>query len=318
MSERPTLRPSPRLREALTENLGLKAVSLIISVALFVLIQGSGTVQRSLDVPVTYVLPTSEPGHPVLLSALPEKVRLTLRGPPSVVSTLRAEELGAIPLDLRAGSPRTVRLSAEALTMPAGATVVSVAPAAVALQWDQVVERTLPVRATVVGALPARARVERVEAEPAQVRVRGPALYVDPMVAVHTEPLDATGLPAGRYERRVPLESLRAAVQYQTAQGVRVAFQVVQPVYERRFDHLPVLTLGLRAPTRPPTVSVVVRGDPATVDRLHAEDVVPVVDCASLLPLRAPANGRVDVRSLPEGVTVGAVEPLEVLVIPSR
>jgi len=318
VSEGPATRVAAYLRAALFENVGLKAVSLVISVALYLTLQGSGAVQRSLDVPVTYVLPTGEPGHAVVLSALPEKVRITLRGPPSVVSTLRPEELGAIQLDLRAGSPRQVRLRADALSMPAGTSLVSLSPDVLPLQWDQVIERSLPVRATVVGALPARARVERVEAEPAHVRVRGPALYVEPMVAVHTEPLDATGLPPGRYERRVPLESLRAAVQYETAQGVRVSFQVVQSVYERRLEHLPVITVGARAQARPATVTVVLRGDPAVVDRLRPDDVVPVVDCASLLPLRAPATARVDVRPLPEGAVVGATEPAEVLVVPTR
>ena len=318
MSERLAPRLSSRLREIVTENVGLKAVSMVISLALFGVVRGSGNVQRSVDVPVTYVLPTDEPGHAVVLSALPEKVRVTLRGPPSVLATLRPEELGAMQLDLREAKPRQVRLRPEALSMPAGTSLVSLTPDVVPLQWDQIVERSLPVRATVVGALPARARVERVEADPANVRVRGPALYVEPMVAVHTEPLDATGLPPGRYERRVPLESLRAAVQYETAQGVRVSFQIVQPVYERRFEHLPVTTVGARALPRPTTVTVTVRGDPAVVDHLRPDDVVAVVDLAPLLPLRGATAARVDVRPLPEGATVGATEPAEVLVVPTR
>jgi YbbR domain-containing protein len=318
MSDRPTVRFAALLREVFLENLVLKFLSLVISISLFCTLQGSGAVQRSLDVPVTYVLPTSEPGNSVLLSALPEKVRVTLRGPSSVLSTIRPEELGAIQLDLRSGNPRQVRLRPDALSMPPGTTLVSFTPDVIPLQWDQIIERSLPVRATVVGALPPRARVEHVEAEPAHVNVRGPSLYVEPMVAVHTEPLDATGLPPGRYERRVPLETLRAAVQYETAQGVRVHFQIVQPVYQRRFEHLPVIPVGARAQTRPSTVTVVVQGDPAVVDHLRPDDVVPVVDCSALAPLRVATSARVTVRPLPDGASAWSTEPEEVLVVPLR
>ncbi len=307
------------LRTSFTENLVLKLVSLALALALFGAVRGSGNVQRSIDVPVTFVLPVGDPGQRVLLSPLPEKVRVTLRGSPSVLASLRADSLGAVQLDLREGRARQVRLRADLLDIPTGVSFVSVAPEVIPLQWDMIVERALPVRAAVVGSLAPRARVERVEVEPALVRVRGAALYVEPMSSVHAEPIDATGLPIGRYERRAPLEAPRGGVTYEVVQGVRVAFEIVQPVYERRFEHLPVTAVGpARAQLRPPHVTVVVRGEPSVVDHLQPGDVVPVVDLAPLLPLHGPVSARVEVRPLPEGVTVGSRVPDEVLVVPAR
>lgn len=308
-----------RLREALVENIALKLVSLIISLMLFGVVRGAGNVQRSLDVPVTFVLPTPDPGHRVLLSTLPEKVRVTLRGSPSVLTSLRADELGAIQLDLRDGNARNVRLQSSLIVIPAGTSFVSLTPDVIPLQWDVIAERTTPVRATVVGSLPPRAHVDHVEVEPANVRVRGASLYVDPLVTVHTEPIDASGLAVGRYERRIPLEPPRSGVEYETVQGVRVSFEIVQPVYERRFEHVPVVVLGaVRAQLRPPQVAVVVRGDPAVVDHLQPSDVVPFVDLASLVPLRTPTPVRVEVRPLPDGCAATATAPDEVLAVPLR
>lgn len=161
---------------------------------LFSVVRGSGNVQRSIDVPATFVLPPTSTGNPVLLSSLPDKVRVTVRGSPSVLGPLRADDIGPLQIDVREGRARQVHLDAELLALPAGATLVSFTPDTIPMQWDTMVERSVPVRATVVGSLPPRARVERVEVEPSHVHVRGASLYVDPMVSVHTEPVDASGL----------------------------------------------------------------------------------------------------------------------------
>ncbi len=314
---------SPRLalslREALTENLGLKLVSVVISVMLFSVVRGSGNVQRSIDVPTTYVLPAPVTGNPVLLSSLPDKVRVTVRGSPSVLGPLRADDLGPIQIDVREGRARQVRLRPDQVELPAGAALVSFTPDTIPMQWDTLVERAVPVRTSIVGSLPPRARVANIEIEPSHVRVRGASLYVDPMASVHTEPVDASGLGAGRYERRIPLEPPRSGVEFENAHGVRVTFEIAVTVYERRFENLVVTAVGApRAQLRPPVVDVVVRGEPSVVDRLLPSQVVPVVDLSDLTPLRAPASVRVDVRPLPEGATAGPRTPAEILVVPAR
>lgn len=298
---------------AMGENLGLKLVSLVIAVGLFAFVRGSGTVQRSLDVPLLAMLPVAGDGRPVLLSSLPDKVRVSVRGASSVVGALRAEEVGPVQVDLRAGRRASVRLTPDMLRLPAGASFASIEPAELTLHWDVGVARQLPVRATIVGSLPPRARVITLDVEPARLRVRGPALYVEPMVAVHTEPVDTTGLGAGRYERRIALEAPRAGVEYESGSGVRVTFEIVPTVGERRFNAAAVAALGTaRVRLRPPVVDVVVRGDPEVIERLAASQVVPFVD-----PGPTPRGTRpvpVQLRPLPAGLNA-RTEPAEVLAV---
>jgi hypothetical protein len=307
------------LRDTFTENLGLKFVSLAIAVLLFGFVRGSGNVQRSVDIPVTFVLPAAETGRPVLLSQLPDGVRVTVRGSPSVLGSLRGADLGPIQLDLRDGRKRQVRLEPDFIRLPAGATVVGFSPDVITLQWDVMVSRILPVRATVVGRLADRSRVGAIEVEPERVRVKGPSLYVDPMVNVHAEPVDATGLGVGRYERRVLLEAPRSGVDYDINRGVSVTFELAPVVSERRFERVPVTALGAaRVNLRPPVIDVVVRGDPAVVDHMTPAQVVPVVELQAPEVLHGPVGARVEIRPLPDGVTVTARVPEEVLAVPVR
>lgn len=301
-----------RVLDVLGENLGLKIVSVVIAVGLFAFVRGSGTVQRSIDVPLIALLPQPGDGRPFLLTTLPEKVRVSVRGASSVVSALRGEEVGPVQMDLRAGRRAGVRLTPEMVSLPAGASFVSIEPPELSLHWDVGTSRMLQVRPSVIGTLPPRARVVTLDVDPPRIRVRGPALYVDPMVSVHTEPIDTTGLAPGRYERRIALEPPRAGVEYESGTGVRVALEIVPTVGERRFNAVPVLTLGAaRTRLRPPVVDVVVRGDPDAVERLVAAQVVPTVDPGPT-PVRGTRPLSVQLRPLPQGLS-GRVEPAEVL-----
>jgi hypothetical protein len=98
-----------------------------------------------------------------------------------------------------------------------------------------------------------------------------------------------------------------------------VSFEVVLPVYERRFEHVPITAIGAsRVQLLPPVVDVVVRGEPVVIDRMTPAQVVPVVDLTAVAPSRGAMSVPVELRPLPAGVTVGAREPTEVLVTPQR
>ena len=54
-------------RDLVVENFAYKLASLVISVTLFMVFRGAGAVQRSVDVPITAVLPAAYAGNAVLL-----------------------------------------------------------------------------------------------------------------------------------------------------------------------------------------------------------------------------------------------------------
>lgn len=313
---------STRLRELgarIVDNLGYKLVALSLSLILFAVTRGSGDVQRSVDVPLAAALPPAERGNDVLLTPLPEKVRVTVRGAASAVGSLRGDDVGPVQLDLREGHRRSVRFERSMLRMPAGANIVSFTPPILELEWDTLASRVLPIRPTVLGAPAARSRIERLEVEPRQVRVRGPTQALELLDGVHTEAVDVTGLGPGRYERRVALESLREGLSLGVNTPARVSFEVVPEVQRRVFERLAVTAIGMpNVSLRPPVVDVVVRGAPAVVEALLPSQVVPFVPALEGGVPRAPEHAAVQVRPLPEGVTAVEVSPHEVLVVPAH
>jgi hypothetical protein len=308
-------------RALVFENFGYKAVSLVIAVTLFMVFRGAGAVQRTVDVPLTAALPAPYAGNAVLVTPLPERVRLTVRGTPSVVAPLRGDEMGPVQLDLRAGRRAHVDLDRSLIPLPAGVDFVGFNPARIDLRWDSLVTRTLAVRASVVGSTAPRTRIAAVAVEPEQVRARGPAEALDAQPQVHTVAIDASGLAPGRYERRVALESPRNGIDYGAAL-VRVTFEVAPLIGERRFERLAVTVRGAprggpRLEARPPVVAVVVSGDPELLAALLPSQVVPVAAAPEAVAVRVATEARVQTLGLREGLTA-AVDPPEVLLVPSR
>src|SRR3954469_10273536 len=86
-----------RITRAITKNLGLKIFSLIVAVGLFTVVRGSESGQRTLYVPVVAVLPPEASGK-ILVSDLPDKVKVPLSGSRSVVNSI--DNVDAVQIDL--------------------------------------------------------------------------------------------------------------------------------------------------------------------------------------------------------------------------
>lgn len=303
-------------RRVFTENLGLKIFSLVAAVGLFYVVHGSEDAQRPVFVDVVALLPPVGSGK-ILMSDLPDKVRVTLRGSRSMLNALKRDELGPLQVDLRDGARRYYYFDPGSFDLPAGVEVVSIAPPSVQLAWARRAER----RATVVPQIAGRPREGLVlegepTVEPSMVQVSGPDSTVQRLATVETESIDLSGFGAGRHERAIPLVPPAEHVSYLPNAPVRVIFELRPEVNERRWRGLTVATVGTvaRAVLRPVTVDVRLRGPPTALMDVDAEHLVPFVDVTELDAAHGAASVRVQIRGAPEGTEVAGIDPPEVLV----
>lgn len=299
------------------ENLGVKVISLLLSIAIFSYFRGAGNVTRSIDLPVNVLLPAAGDGSAVLLTPLPESVRLTVRGLPSVVSSLRPESVGPVQIDLRDGHRPRIRFDQSMARLPGGVTFLGIAPAALDLRWDHIVTRLVSVRANLVGVAGPNVRlVEPVRVEPASIRVQGAASLVEPLTAIGTEPVDITAIGLGQHRRETRLEAARSGVSFDDA-FVRLRIEVIPEVLERRFVQVGVTVVGApRIELRPPAVDVLVRGDPAVVNGLRPSQIVPVAQLDPAAPPRGPTAVPIHLYALPPGVSASVLTPDQVIAVP--
>lgn len=304
-------------RRAFTDNLGLKLVALVASLGLFVIVRGTEDAQTAVPVEVVALLPPPSVDR-MLTSEIPDEIRVTLRGSRAVLNAVRRDGMTPIQMDLRDAQEPFFYFDQDELEIPTGTTIVQIAPAAVPLTWVNRDEERLPVAPVITGELaPGHLRVGTT-VEPAQVTIRGSASEVRRLESIATQPVDVSGLGAGRHERQVPLVALPDNVSYVDAVTVTVIIVVEEEVASRRLADVEVAVMGDSDVTvRPETVNVRLSGPRARIEDLHPRRVIPFVDVSGLDMTQGAQPVQLSFRDLPEGMTVVA-EPAEVLVVPTR
>jgi YbbR domain-containing protein len=274
------------VRAALTENLYLKFLSFALALLLYSSFHGTQDAQRSVSVNLVLVMP-QDSGNRVLVSPVPEAVRLTLRGPRSSLDELRADDVGNIQVVLHSSAERRVRLDPAMVHVPPNVRVEQIDPPAIDLTWEDVVVRDLPVQVSVVGA-PAPGFVVKnaPNADPTRVRVRGPKSEVMVLQYVRADAFDVTGLTEGSYTRQLALDRPRGRVLMDTSvQSVQVSTEVAREVVERGFPKQAVAIIGnTKAKSQPPEVDVRLVCPTDIVRALRPEQIVPRVTLRSTTP----------------------------------
>ncbi len=302
------------LRALFTENIGLKLFSLAAAIILFSLVHGAEDAQRSIFVDVVAILPPADSGK-ILVSELPDRVRVTLSGSRSLLNSVRREEMDAVQVDLTDPELRYFYFEPEVFELPVGVQIVQLAPDSIPLTWDDRGQEEVPVEPILSGQPGEGLSLSDPEVEPNQVLVEGALSEIDAMSSIRTEAVSVRGLGAGTYERIVRLDPPRAHTSYPNGSSVTVRFEVIPERDERTLSDLEVVPVGPAARVRPSTVDVQIRGAPELIAELTGDRVVPWVDSSSEeLALGGTRPLGVQVRGLPQNVEVLQVEPAEVLV----
>ncbi len=307
------------LRSLIFDNLLLKVLSIVASLALFSIVRGAEDAQRSVFVDVVAVLPHSTSNR-ILLSDIPDRVRVTLRGSRALLNSIRRDDIPPIQVVLDDPQARIYYLDPERIEIPAGVEITQIAPTTIPLQWADRSQRTLPVRPTIEGRPgDGLMLVDELQVRPQAVAVSGPAPEISPLDHVTTDPVMITGLPAGRHERRVPLMRLPPHAEYDGDGMANVVFEIAPQIAERSLPRLDVAVVGgVVRELRPSRVRVRLRGTPATLDAMDAMQVVPYVDVSELDSDRGTQSIPVQIRGIPDGAELVDIEPADVLATPAR
>lgn len=302
-----------RYAPKLLDNLGLKLFSLGAAIIVFAYVRGLDDAQRFIYVDVIALQPTDASGF-VLVSEVPDRVRLTLRGTSAALNALNRGDVAPAQIELDS-SRRNYYFDPKDFQLPAGVVVEQISPASFPLSWMPRKERTVPIRVRLVRSPEKGLEVTgKPVVEPLAIKVRGPAEDVDALHSVVTEEIDLSGFAAGRHTLRVRLEDPPSHVDYEWDGPVSVSFEIGIELVEKRFVGLPIAALGANGVTeiRPRRALAVLKGPPAVVSGIEPESLVPSVDTSGVAP--GTSSLPVTVRGVPTGVTLVRVEPAEALV----
>ncbi|MSP19272.1 MAG: YbbR-like domain-containing protein [Bdellovibrionales bacterium] len=193
-------RSQPRFREyrnnrgsvQFSESLALKAVSLLLSLILWVTILGYRREEIKKEVRLEPQLP---PGM-MIVNKIPATISFTLSGP-RVMLEVADKRIQPIRLDLTHtrqatnGFTVTEDLLGE---LPNGVRVTYISPPQVLIRLEEVIEKYIPVRATLSGKTADGYEVVEIKSSPSKVAVSGPKGLLEVLEFIGTEALNIEGV----------------------------------------------------------------------------------------------------------------------------
>jgi YbbR domain-containing protein len=281
------------LRAALTENAGLKGLSLAFALGLFVYQQGQqDQQQRTVPVGVVMRLPT-DAAKRELMTPIPASIHVTLKGSTRAIDQLLQSGVAPVEVDLRDGHRENIAFEAKMFSLPPDVEITIIDPPNIDLEWQDVVTRQIPLQASITGK-PADGFILKGEPEvdPKEMTVRGPVGLVETIQYVRLAAFDLSGLTDGTYRRPIAIDAPPNRVSYIGPRNATVSAVVARQVSEARFPKRTIEVVGVpNAVVTPRQVDVTVVGPPEVVRALRAEQVVPRVDLTKVEGLDLKAHG---------------------------
>lgn len=182
------------LRQRVFHNFGLKLLSLIIAIVLWLAVVRDPLAEVVVKIPIEF---RHVPQNLDFTSEHIPQAEIRVRGPERIVRGLDQEEVHAsVDLANATSGEHTYDLNVRGVRVPRSVEVVQVMPAQLRINFDKDVTRQVPVRARVIGTFAPGVQLapEGIIADPAEVSVVGPQKRVNQIEAVLTDPVDATGV----------------------------------------------------------------------------------------------------------------------------
>jgi hypothetical protein len=286
----------------------LKAIALLLTVALYLWVGEDRETQMIAAAPVRF----SVPEELILTQPNIDRVKLTLRGRWSSLNQFDQNDLEPVVIQVSPEDDgQVVPITPDAVQLPPGVRTTSIEPSAVRVELEDRVDKTVKLSPRVVGRTRPGYVIQGVEVTPSELTVSGPQSVIGPLQSVPTERIDVTGR-ARSFQKQVQLRPESSQINYNLSSPVTVSVQIAAEEAQRTLQGLRVRPVNTSYETEiePANLNVTVRGPAATVEELDSEQVYAVLDLA---PQDAQEPGTFEkkptLRNIPDTVEIVRMQP---------
>jgi YbbR domain-containing protein len=179
-------------RRVFVHNIGLKIVSLMLAIGLWLAVARDPIAEVEMRVPIEF---QNFPPKLEIDTANTTEAQIRVRGPERLIHRLQTAEVHA-EIDMANVQPgeRTFDLNSGQVHVPQDLEVVQVKPSQFHLTVDDRDSRNVEVRPRVIGVFAGGMRIAQLIADPPKVMVSGPRHRVQAVEAATTDPVDVSGV----------------------------------------------------------------------------------------------------------------------------
>jgi YbbR domain-containing protein len=291
------------LRTIFVKDLNIKLLALGITLVLWFAVTGQ-------KAPVTKRIPGVQlsfvhPNDMAISNDPPTKVDVTVTGSNDKLKLINPMDLLAtVSVDDHATGDRVIRLSRDRVKielLPAGVQIEGFQPAVVSLRLEPVAETSINVDLKLEGKVPEGYEVYAASANPAKVRVRGPASTVNALKQAPTESILLDGKKSSFDLAQVAVDIPNQKIDVLDG-VVQVHVEIGERSVEKSFGNVSVQ--GVNGAHRSEIATLTVSGPASVLSQLRSEEIRLVVDTPAgaenrfTLELPASAQGKVKLVSV--------------------
>jgi YbbR domain-containing protein len=168
-------------------NLGLKFLSTLVALMLWLIVAGERVVERVMRAPLEF---QNLPAGLEIVGDPPDTVDVRLRGSSGALSRMTAGDMAAV-LDLATARPgqRLFHVTAGQVHVPYGVEIVQVGPSTLTMEFESSGIRSVPVEPNIDGRPANGYAVTSVVSDPPSVEVAGPESALKRLQSAITEPI---------------------------------------------------------------------------------------------------------------------------------
>ena len=301
------------LHAALFENTGLKFLSMVLALTVFLLINSDKDRDITVRVPVRYDYPSDK----VLTSEQLDEVRVTIKGPWRRLRQFDERELGRITLDLHTAPTADVPITQDMIAnLPPGLSVTSISPRSVRVAFDKRIEKLVEVSPLVAGRPDHGYVVAEVKASPPTIKVRGGERLLAAMTTIRTNEVRLEE-HTDSFEQLAEI-SAPEGVEIDPTQRISIQVRIVEELVTRKIPDLVVTPRGdgvdpAKWSVSPRQVEVTLTGSLLAVEKAKTT-------MAPIIKLGSDSRSReveVTMEGLPPGVGI-KISPERVKVAPAK
>ena len=178
-------------RKYIFHNIGLKLLSLVLAVGLWLAISRDPVAQVAVDVPVE--MQNLPEGLQVSSEHIPQ-VQVRLSGPERVIYRLQQSDVHVkINLAQVQSGERSFDLTANDVYHPSDLQIVQIIPSEMRLLFDSKATRRVEIKPRVVGSFASGYEIAKINVVPPTLTIVGPKKRVEETDYATTDPVDVTG-----------------------------------------------------------------------------------------------------------------------------
>jgi YbbR domain-containing protein len=270
-----------RARHIRVENKGLKLLSVLLAVMLFIVSRQPVTDVRLVGVPIEY---RGLSAAQEISGDLEQSVSVRVSGPRDIVRTLISSQLLVV-ADLSNKEPgeRIVQLRADEASLPDNVRILQIEPSSLRTKLEPKARKRVKVEPRFSGLVVEEMEIYKFNLSPAETEIEGPQSQIAKIDRVMTETVDLTGRRES-FQTSVEIEIPHRSLRVRSPAPINLSVEIGERRVHRHISGIPVLWLdqhaGGRLRTR--TVEIEVFGPKSAVESLIADDLIVEINTSDL------------------------------------